>query len=168
MAKRCGGSGAAGRTAERGEHEPHAGTAEETAGEVVLRPVGRDADVGDPPEAARREEQRTGGAHGAVADACPEQSSGEGREAGEQRAGGDHEAGPQDRLVPHAGEEQHAAEHERPEAAEEDERAHVGEGDRTVPDDRRLEDRVRVAERAHDEPGARHRGEREGAEASAG
>ena len=153
-----------GRTAERGEHEPHAGAAEQTAGEVVAGPIGRGADVGDPPQPARREEQRTDGADRAVAEACPEQPAREGGEAGEQRARGDHEPGPQDRLVPHAREEQDAAEHQGAEAAEEGQRAQVGQGHGAVTDHGRLEDRVGVAERAHDEPAARHGGQGEHAD----
>ncbi len=153
-----------GRAAERGQHEPDAEATEQAAREVGAEVVGRGAHVEHPPEAAGGEEERAERAHGAVADARPEQPAGEGGQPGQQRSGGDEEAGAQHRLVPDPGEEEDAAEDQRAEAAEEGERADVGQGHRPVPDDRGLEDRVGVAPRAGHQPGARDGGQREGAQ----
>ena len=158
------GQGRRGGAAERGQHEPDADAAEQAARQVGAGPVGGDADVGDPPHAAGREEQRADGAHGPVAEAGAEEPAGEGGDAGQQRPGGDHEPGGQHRLVPQAGEEQDAAEHERAEAAEEGERAEVGQGHGAVADDGRLDDRVGVPQRAQHQPGARRDGQPEGTE----
>ena len=153
-----------GGAAERGQHQPDADAADDAAGQVGAHVVGGGAGVGDPPESPGREEQRAGGADGAVPQAGPEQPTGEGGQRGEQGPGGDHEAGPQDRLVPDPGEEQHATEDQRPEAAEEGERAHVGEGDGAVANHGGLNDGVGVAERAHHQPGARGDRHHEGAD----
>ena len=153
-----------GRTAERGQHEAHADPTEQAARQVVARPVGHGADVGDPEEPRAGKEHSAHGADGPVPEAGAQEPAGERGDPGQQRPGGDHEPCPQHGLVPEAREEQHATQHEGPETAEEGQRAEIGQRNGAVADHRRLNDGVGVPEGAHDQPGAGDDGHREGAD----
>ena len=139
-----------GRAPPGGEAEAHAAAGEELAGQKLARVVGRGVHRAGEEQAPRREQQRAGHGHHALAVAVGDEAGHRGGQRGHQRRGRDRHARLEHRPAPDLGGEEDVREEQRVEGRGEGEHPRVRHRERANAEQAQLDHRGRVVRGAPD------------------